>query len=154
MKHFRIGILLIAIAFAPLCTYAQHEQNKSADNIVGTYECEQNGMRFKAKIEKIGADVYQGQIVWLEQCCDEEGQPLLDKKNPNRLLRTTPLNQVILFKGLRYDAKQEEWGGCKAYDPSRGLWKKLVAHFDEEGKLNLTTTLLDVSEEAQWLKIE
>ena len=154
MRYLRVCILLVPMLFCQVPVWAQDALNAKADNIVGLYQSVQNGMPFRAKIEKVAEGVYAGRVVWMERERDAEGNLLLDARNPDRQLRATPLNRVVLFKGLRHDARRGEWGGCKIYDPYRGIRAKLTARFDAEGRLGLKGSLMGFSETVYWNKVE
>ena len=144
MKRILIFTALILGYFASLA--AQTALNNMADNIVGTYSGMQGDDRLKAKIVKLKDGTYRAQIVWLERDRDAKGNKLLDSKNPDKSLRTTPADRIVLFSGLRYDAKNHRWGDTKIYDPQRGIRAKLVAEFTADGRLRLKGSLMGISE--------
>lgn len=152
MKRILIFTALILGYFASLA--AQTALNNMADNIVGTYSGMQGDDRFKAKIVKLKDGTYRAQIVWLERDRDAKGNKLLDSKNPDKSLRTTPADRIVLFSGLRYDAKNHRWGDTKNYDPQRGIRAKLVAEFTADGRLRRKGSLMGISESVYWTKIE
>lgn len=152
MKRILIFTALILGYFASLA--AQTALNNMADNIVGTYSGMQGDDRFKAKIVKLKDGTYRAQIVWLERDRDAKGNKLLDSKNPDKSLRATPADRIVLFSGLRYDAKNHRWGDTKIYDPQRGIRAKLVAEFTADGRLRLKGSLMGISENVYWTKIE
>lgn len=142
--------MLVITLFCAFAVVAQNGLNNRADNIVGTYEGVQEGYKFRARIEKLTDGSYRGQVVWMEKDRDEQGNKLLDSKNPDRKLRSLPADRTVLFSGLTYDAKRREWGGCKIYDPLRGIRAKLVATFVSDGRLSLKGSLLGISETVYW----
>lgn len=152
MKRILIFTALILGYFASLA--AQTALNNMADNIVGTYSGMQGDDRFKAKIVKLKDGTYRAQIVWLERDRDAKGNKLLDSKNPDKSLRATPADRIVLLSGLRYDAKNHRWGDTKIYDPQRGIRAKLVAEFTADGRLRLKGSLMGISESVYWTKIE
>lgn len=152
MKRILIFTALILGYFASLA--AQTALNNMADNIVGTYSGMQGDDRFKAKIVKLKDGTYRAQIVWLERDRDAKGNKLLDSKNPDKSLRATPADRIVLFSGLRCDAKNHRWGDTKIYDPQRGIRAKLVAEFTADGRLRLKGSLMGISESVYWTKIE
>ena len=90
---------------------AQNALNNAADNIVGTYSGTQDGENFRAKITKQPDGTYQGQIVWMQNDKDADGNKRLDTKNPDKSLRNTPCDRIILFSGLQYNADKKCWDG-------------------------------------------
>lgn len=154
MKVKNILMLLATILMCGHFAVAQNALNNNADNIVGTYESVQNGDHFKAKIEKLKDGSYCGQIFWLEKDRDEKGNKILDEKNPDKRLRNTPADRIVLFSGLKYDAKEHEWNGTKIYDPQRGVRAKMEASFTADGRLKITGSVLVISETVYWKKIK
>ena len=147
--------LIAALLLASACTaMAQSPLNRTADNIVGTYSGKQGDDRFQARIEKMNDGTYRGRVIWLEHDVDAKGQKILDKKNPDKSLRSLPADRIVLFSGLRYDARNQRWGDTKIYDPQRGLTAKLTARFGDDGMLHLKGTLLGISETVHWKRID
>ena len=142
-------IILLSISQA----IAQSPLNNTADNIVGTYSGVQNGDKFKAKIIKLTDGTYRGQVIWMEHDRDANGNKKLDTKNPDKKLRNTPCDRIVLFSGLKYDAGDKEWNGTKIYDPQRGIRAKLTAHFEKDGRLCLRGSMLGIGESVYWTKI-
>ena len=147
-------MLLAAMLMGCSMAVAQNALNAAADNIVGTYESVQNGDHFKAKIEKLGNGTYRGQIIWMEKDRDAKGNKILDSKNPDKSLRNTPADRIVIFSGLKYDAKKKEWNDTKIYDPQRGLRAKMTAAFAADGRLKITGSVLLISESVYWKKIK
>lgn len=151
----RLFVILLATVATLLPTYskAQNALNNKAENIVGTYEAWQGKDHFKAKITKQADGTYLGQVFWAEKDRDKSGKKRLDEKNPDKSLRSTPLDQAVLFKGLRYDAEKHEWNGTKIYDPQRGVRAKMDAHFLDDGRLRIRGSFLSISEKVYWKRI-
>lgn len=147
-------MLLAVMVMGCSMSFAQNELNNNGDNIVGTYESTQNGDRFKAKIEKLKDGTYRAQVFWVENDKDEKGNKRLDEKNPDKSLRSTPADRIVLFSGLKYDAKKKEWNGTKIYDPQRGVRAKMTAVFDKDGRLKITGSVLLISESVYWKRIQ
>lgn len=145
--------LFFLTAFIGL-TMAQNTLNNKADNIIGTYKAKQGDDLFKASITKQADGTFKGQIVWLENDRDAQGNKLLDEKNPDKSLRDVPCDQIILFEGLQYNAKQRRWDGTKIYDPQRGIRANLRIEFTDKGQLKLKGTLLGIGETVYWDKVK
>lgn len=148
---------LVAIIMTLLCVspiIAQNSLNDRADNIIGTYVSKQGDDRFKAKIVKLTDGTYRGQVIWLEHDKDANGKKILDTKNPDKSLRSKPADQIVLFSGLKYDAKKRCWHDTKIYDPQRGLKAHMTAEFTADGRLRIKGSLMGISESVYWSKIE
>ena len=154
MKAKKVFMLLAIMLMGSQITMAQNALNNNGDNIVGTYEGLQNGDRFRAKIEKLKDGTYRGQMLWLENDKDADGNKRLDEKNPDKSLRNTPADRIVVFSGLKYDAKKREWNGTKIYDPQRGVRAKMTASFAADGRLKITGSVLMISETVYWNKIK
>jgi len=147
-----ILILMTLLCVSPMV--AQNALNDKADNIVGTYSGKQGDDYFKAKIVKLSDGTYRGQVIWLEHDRDTQGRKILDTKNPDKSLRSKPADQIILFSGLKYDAKKHRWDNTKIYDPQRGLKANMTAEFTADGNLRIKGSLMGISESVYWSKIE
>jgi len=154
MKWKSVLMLLAVMLMGCSVSFAQNELNNNGDNIVGTYESTQNGDRFKTKIEKLKDGTYRAQVFWVENDKDANGNKRLDEKNPDKSLRSTPADRIVLFSGLKYDAKKKEWNGTKIYDPQRGIRAKMTASFEKDGRLKLTGSVLLISESVYWKRIQ
>ena len=154
MKAKNVFMLLAIMLMGGQITMAQNALNNNGDNIVGTYEGLQNGDRFRAKIEKLKDGTYRGQMLWLENDKDADGNKRLDEKNPDKSLRSTPADRIVVFSGLKYDAKKKEWNDTKIYDPQRGVRAKMTACFDKDGSLAITGSVLMIRETVHWKKIQ
>lgn len=152
MKHSFITITLMLVCLCP--AMAQNSLNDKADNIIGEYQGKQNEDSFKVRITKLSDGTYQGQIIWLENSCDKNGNKLLDEKNPDKSLRNTPCDQIVLFTKLKFNKKKHRWDNTKIYDPQRGIKANLTAEFTENGQLKIRGSLLGIGESVYWEKIK
>ena len=145
-------ILILMTLFCVNSMVAQNALNDKADNIVGTYYGKQGNDSFKAKIVKLSDGTYRGQVIWLEHDKDANGNKILDTKNPDKSLRSKPADKIVLFSGLKYNAKKHCWGDTKIYDPQRGLKAHMSAEFATDGRLRVKGSLLGISESVYWTK--
>lgn len=146
---------LLFVLLALLCVtpaIAQNPLNDKADNIVGIYSGKQGDDRFKAKIVKLTDGTFRGQVIWLENDKDAKGNKILDAKNPDKSLRSKPADQIVLFSGLKYNAKKRRWDDTKIYDPQRGIRANMTAEFAADGKLRIKGSLFGISESVLWTK--
>ena len=146
--------MMFAFIFAPSISWAQNPLNDNGDNIVGIYSGKQGDDRFRAKIVKLADGTYRGQVIWLERDKDSGGNKILDVKNPDKSLRTKPADQVILFSGLKYNAKKHRWDDTKIYDPQRGFRAHMAAEFTSDGRLCIKGSLMGISESVYWQKVK
>ena len=148
MKH-----LLTLLAVAVMCTFSAFAQNDNADNIVGKYLSGTGKDAYKVNITKQSDGTYRCQIFWVADPLDENGKPSLDTKNPDKSLRNTPIDKVVLFSGLKYDAEKKHWSDAKIYDPNRGIKVKVTISFDNPKTLKVRGTVLGIGETVTWTRL-
>lgn len=61
---------------------------------------------------------YFGKLVWLKKTHDEQGNPYLDTKNPDKQGCTKPLLGLVMLRDFLFD--EDEWSGGKVYNPEDG----------------------------------
>ena len=145
-------IFIIAVLLGISPAVAQNTLNDKADNIVGIYKGKQGDDNFKVKIVKLTNGTYRGQVIWIEHDRDAKGNKLLDTKNPDKSLRTTPADRIVLFSGLKYNEKKHCWNDTKIYDPQRGIRAHLHIEFTTDGRLRVKGSLMGISESVYWTK--
>lgn len=147
-------ILVIFAMLMGIAAFAQNARNNSADGIVGRYESVQAGDRYKVQVTRKQDGSYKAQIFWVENARDPKtGAIRLDEKNPNKSLRSTPCDKIVIFDGLAYDASKKSWGGTKIYDPQRGIRASVTCVFLSDGRLSVKGSLMGISETAYWTAI-
>ncbi len=90
-------------------------QQEDGDQILGTWVNEEQTTHIE--IYKEGG-LYYGKIVWLPATEDPEGNPLVDKNNPDEELRDRELWGLNIMEDFEY--KNGEWKGGTFYSPQRG----------------------------------
>ena len=85
------------------------------------------------------ADGYTGQTrFWIDDMYDKHGRVRVDERNPDKMLRNVPCNQIVLMTGLKYDQARKRWGDTKIYDGNEieiitdGIYRSL--HCQEKGR--------------------
>lgn len=146
-------ILLAIAAVMSLSAFAQN-LNGAADNILGEYSLTFNGYESKVRVTKSSDGTYMAKVFWVKDGVDAKGKKLLDEKNPDKSLRSTPADQIVLFKGLKYDADKQHWSGAKIYDPTRGIKAHATCLFVDSETLRVRGTLLGIGESVNWKKIK
>lgn len=125
-----------------------------ADKIVGVYQVEEEGHLSKVRFTKCDDGSYQGQIIWLSEPNNADGTRKTDIKNPNPELRNTPADQIVIIKGIRYDAKDNVWDGGTVYKPINGKTYKVECSFDDASTLRVKGSLGPFSLSRYWKKVE
>ncbi|MCB5247364.1 MAG: DUF2147 domain-containing protein [Candidatus Cloacimonetes bacterium] len=72
----------------------------------------------KIQIYKTKSGNYDGKIVW-QKVPNEDGKPKVDKKNPDKSLRSRPLMNLVIVKHLKSKGNNKYDGGT-IYDPKSG----------------------------------
>ena len=141
--------------FLATFSFAQtNGDNSVANSILGDYESVQGKDHFKAHVTQNNDGTFKAQIFWIENDKDENGSKLLDANNPDKSLRNVPVDQIVLFDGLRYNASKKVWNDTKIYDPQRGIRANLTCEFQPDGKLMLKGSVVGISEKVYWTKIK
>lgn len=147
-------IMTLTCAFA-LTLPCIAQDNSKADNIIGEYLTDRGGSKSKVRVTKDTTNgTYTAQVFWVEHPLDAEGNKRKDVKNPDKELRNVDIDQVVIIKGLEYDAKDQEWGNTKIYDPSMGIRVNVTAEFVESKKLKLRGTILGIGTTIYWTKLD
>lgn len=128
--------------------------NDKADNIVGEYLTDRGGSKSKVRVTKNVDGTYDAQVFWVEKPLDAKGNKRKDVKNPDKNLRNVDIDQVVVVKGLKYDADDKVWGDTKIYDPSKGIRVNVTAEFESSEKLKLRGTILGIGTTIYWTKIK
>ncbi len=152
MKNI-IMTLLCAVAMT-LPVGAQSALNSKGDDIVGEYLTDRGGSKSKVRVTKAADGTYTGQVFWVEKPYDDKGNKRKDVKNPDKAMRNVDIDKVVVFKGLKYDAEDKEWGDTKIYDPSKGMRVNLTAKFVGKDKLKLSATIMGIGKTLYWQKIK
>ena len=148
-------ILTTLVCAMALITPALAQENSKADNIIGEYLTDRGGSKSKVRVTKDTTNgTYTAQVFWVENPLDAEGNKRKDVKNPDKALRNVDIDQVIIIKGLEYDADDQEWGDTKIYDPSMGIRVNVTAEFVEPKKLKLRGTIMGIGTTIYWTKLD
>ena len=129
-------------------------QNKP-DDIVGKWFAEQDGVESFVEIMKSPDGTYMAQVRWVENSVGPDGRKELDVKNPDKSLRNVPVDEIVLFRGLEFNEKKNNWGGTKIYDPTRGIRANVTCSLEDGGKtLKLRGSVLGIGETVEWIRQE
>ncbi len=130
--------ILFTIATLLCIACAGNASAQDADRITGVYRVigETTHELSNVRIYKSG-DTYEARIIWLEHPNDADGNPRLDELNPDPALRNVPADEIVIVRGLRYDARKDQWTGGKIYNPVDGKVYDAMAEFDSPDVLNM-----------------
>ena len=148
-----LAILWLSFLACAVTLSAQNPLNAEADSILGEYEVRHQGEYTKVRVTKDTDGTYRAQVYWVEERLDDKGNLRLDKKNPDKSLRHVPCDEIVLFKGLKYDQDKCRWGGTNVYDPTRGIRANVICVFMDDGSLRVKGHLLGFSQSIYWKPI-
>ena len=151
MKGFMMTLLCALVFSMP--SFAQGINDK-ADNIVGEYLTDRGGSKSKVRVTKNADGTFCAQVFWVEKPYDAQGKKRKDVKNPDKSLRNVDIDQVVVVKGLKYDAEEKTWGDAKIYDPSKGIRVNVTAEFVDANKLKLRGTVFGIGTTLYWTRIK
>jgi len=92
-------------------------QPSESDAILGVWLSGSGKARIKIYKDKAGK--FNGKIVWLRDPKDENGNPKVDKNNPDDAKKKTPLMGLQNLRGFSYDGNKK-WVDGQIYDPENG----------------------------------
>ena len=144
---FVCAVLLSASAFA-------QNMNSKGDNIIGEYMYAKKTGDSKIRISKATDGTYTAQVFWVANALDENGNKRKDVKNKNKSLRNVDLDKVVIIKGLKYDADDNEWGDAEIYDPSSGKIYDVDIEFKDSKTLEVYGNIWGIGKTVYWKKIK
>lgn len=147
-----IFTLLCAILFS-VPSMAQN-MNAKGDNIIGEYLYSKKEGDSKIKISKASNGTYTAQVFWIANPLDKNGNKRKDEKNKNKSLRNVDLDKVVIIKGLKYDADDQEWGDAEIYDPSSGKIYDVDVEFKDAKTLKVYGNIWGIGKTVYWKKIK
>ncbi len=153
MRKILSMVLCAAMMFAANVSVFAQDVNSNPDSIVGEYLTDRGGSKSKVRVTKNSDGTYSAQVFWVEKPLDAQGNKRKDVKNPDKSLRSVDIDQVVIVKGLKYDAKDKTWGDAKIYDPSKGIRVDVTAVFETNEKLKLRGTIFGIGTTLYWNKI-
>ena len=117
MKNTKAKLLAaVLLCIFSVTTYLYASTMANPDAVTGYWFTENN--KAKIHIYKNG-EKYFGKIVWLKNPNEENGQPKLDKNNPDNKLRTRPIVGLLLLRNFKH-AGGNTWEDGNIYDPESG----------------------------------
>ena len=137
----RLILIVFTLFTTAISAFSQTDLNTDPDSIVGEYEVLHQGECAKVRIMKEEDGTYSARIFWVDDMYDKHGRLRLDKKNPDKNLRDQAIDSIVIMTGLRYDAKKQQWGGTKIYDPTRGARANVHCDFRDRKGLRVRMTV-------------
>jgi len=122
------ALLCGALIFLNSSAFAQ-----TSDNILGVWLTQEQ--KSKIEIFKKG-DKFFGKVIWLRDPLNDEGQPKVDKNNPDESMIKRPIMGLEILQNFEFDDK-DMWEDGKIYDPTNGKTYSCQMEIDE-GELEVT----------------
>jgi uncharacterized protein (DUF2147 family) len=131
----RLIVAAILCLLLAVPSQAQSSAAESAgDKLIGVWMPSDG--RSYLKIDKIG-NKYFGRVVWLKEPNDENGNPRVDKNNPDESLRSTPLKGYRVLKDFVYNTEDGIWEDGTIYDPKNGTTYNCKIELIEDNKIEV-----------------
>lgn len=141
-------ILLLSHLGVPSGVYAQEVQ---ADDIVGTWLIEEDGIPVE-KIEVYKCDsLYCGKIVWINNP-DSSKSPALDRKNKNKELQNRPLLNLEILKDYKFDG-EDCWKDGKLYAHRKGKTVSPKLTLIDKNHMKIEIKLLFLKKSFTWKRV-
>jgi len=83
----------------------------------------------KIEISRNDDGTFSGKVIWLKNPL-KDGQPQVDKENPDEALQDRPILGLELLQGFKFD--EDEWNSGTIYDPKTGNTYKCYMWFDKD----------------------
>ncbi|MBR9976182.1 MAG: DUF2147 domain-containing protein [Bacteroidetes bacterium] len=128
MLRYSVPSILLAWIFIFASTAVA--QTAEADLVIGNWLVQDKNA--KVQIYKKG-DRYFGKIVWLKEPNDEQGNPKVDKENPEEKQRSRPILGMVMLLDFEYD-EDLVWEDGDIYDPKNGKTYSCKMTLSEDGR--------------------
>lgn len=134
MVLFMVGMLL---AFRGMTA----ETDTASDRIIGLWATDK--AEAHVEIRREDDNTYTGTIIWLkdpfyaeDDDAGMEGEPKMDRNNPQANLRERPIIGLQIMKGFVYDG-DDRWVDGEIYDPDNGSTYRCKMWLTNEGTLKV-----------------
>lgn len=151
---FKHALILSLCLIMPFVAAEAQDNNGKADNILGKYLVIHEAEESKVEVTRQPDGTYRAQMYWVKNAYDKDGKKRTDEKNPDKSMRSTPCDEIVLFWDLRYNAEKHRWEKGKVYDPLRGIKANLSATIDKSGDLLIRGSLMGFSQTVVWKPLD
>ena len=123
----KIWFAVAALACLSLAAFADDQEPREADDIVGVWETAHENDDY-SRVEIYEEDgKYYGRIVWLLNPVYPDdapdgvaGMPVTDFNNPDKEKRDQPILGLRMLRDFEFKPKDNEWQDGRIYDPEDG----------------------------------
>lgn len=109
-----------------------------------------------AEKDKVKVEIYEkspgelaGKIVWLAEPNDKKGNPHLDRKNPDRSLRSRPLMGIEMLENIHQE--EGDWRAT-IYSPKRGRRIDGMITLSQSNELKIKVSVMGMSRTQTWAR--
>ena len=148
-----ISAALFVLGLGLTAASQENGLNVSAEEIIGTYYVSHGGENSKVRIFRDSDGTFTARVIWVENKFDRNGNVRLDEKNPDKSLRDTPCDSIVLIEDLVFNSGKKRWDSGKIYDPTRGIRANLTCSFESPSRLKVRGSLMGIGETVFWKKI-
>jgi sterol desaturase/sphingolipid hydroxylase (fatty acid hydroxylase superfamily)/uncharacterized protein (DUF2147 family) len=113
-------VLLASVIPTGLYSADAQQTPHNGSNIEGEWATQGFGSKVLIGPCKDRAPEICGEITWLWEPVDVDGNVILDTKNPDAALKQRPLIGINILEGFTYSAKHNEWRDGRIYNPEDG----------------------------------
>lgn len=91
-----------------------------------------------------------GQVVWLWEAFDEQGHPMLDRKNPKKEFRSRPLIGIVILSD--FQETSGVWTGGTIYNPEDGRTYRATLQLLPGDRLQVRGCVMFICQKQIWLR--
>ena len=105
----------------------------------------------KVKIMETSSGAYEGKVIWLKDSVDRNGNPRVDRKNPDANLRDRPIVGISILEEIVFE--DGAWNAM-IYAPKRGRRLPCKLTIDELDQLNIEVSVMGMTRNQVWTKAD
>jgi uncharacterized protein (DUF2147 family) len=127
------AILLVGLFLSTFISNQLFAQDVTGDVIIGLWETGTG----KARVNIIkSGNYYYGRIVWLREPNNEEGNPKVDKNNPDETKRSAQLLGLRMLTSFEFKGNNL-WENGTIYDPESGSTYSCTINMTDNNTMNI-----------------
>jgi uncharacterized protein (DUF2147 family) len=126
-------VTFLLMLTASLAIQTLNAQVQESDKILGVWET--GSGKARVKVIKSG-EYFYGRIVWLKEPNNPEGNPKVDKNNPDETLRQTPLLGLRMLKSFEFKGNNL-WEDGTIYDAESGSTYNCKITLEDDNTMNI-----------------
>jgi uncharacterized protein (DUF2147 family) len=104
------------------------------DDVIGVWKPEKED--YKVEIYKNDTE-FSGKIVWMKEANSKNGEPILDKLNPQRNRRAQPILGLEVVERFEFNNYDKSWEDGMIYNPMTGETMKCTINMLDKNTIEL-----------------